>query len=83
MHGLYDMSDYCPNGSLRTVNKEVDLHLLTALKKKNYVPCLQEIAYMIAESRIDVQVDPLLHATCQKDILSLCTKIQQGEGRRK
>ncbi|GFO47337.1 Golgi apparatus protein 1 [Plakobranchus ocellatus] len=43
--------------------------------------CKKEIAYMIAESRVDVHVDPLLHTTCQKDILTLCKSISQGQGR--
>ncbi|GFS06290.1 Golgi apparatus protein 1 [Elysia marginata] len=55
--------------------------LKRSFSKLKNMQCKKEIGYMIAESRVDVHVDPLLHATCQKDILTLCDAIQQGQGR--
>ncbi|KAK6983293.1 glycogenin glucosyltransferase glg1 [Biomphalaria glabrata] len=43
--------------------------------------CKKEVAFTIAESRIDVQVDPILQATCQKDLIHLCKTVAQGQGR--
>ncbi|KAH9509535.1 glycogenin glucosyltransferase glg1 [Bulinus truncatus] len=59
---------------------------ITECLKKNFASlknpeCKREIAFTIAESRIDVQVDPLLHSTCQKDLIHLCKTVAQGQGR--
>ena len=46
------------------------------------VECRREIASMLAESHIDVNVDPLLHTACQQDLVSLCRQVAAGQGRR-
>ncbi|XP_059141674.1 Golgi apparatus protein 1-like [Physella acuta] len=43
--------------------------------------CQKAVAYSIAESRIDVHVDPLLHSTCLKDLIKHCHIVKQGQGR--
>ncbi|CAL1540387.1 unnamed protein product [Lymnaea stagnalis] len=43
--------------------------------------CRKEVAYTITESRTDVQIDPLLHSMCQKDLIKLCRTVAQGQGR--
>ncbi|XP_012945019.1 Golgi apparatus protein 1 [Aplysia californica] len=43
--------------------------------------CKTEIAYMIAESRVDVHIDPLLNSACQKELVVLCSSVSQGQGR--
>ncbi|RUS83099.1 hypothetical protein EGW08_009131 [Elysia chlorotica] len=55
--------------------------LKRSFAKLTNMQCKKEIAYMIAESQVDVQVDPLLHSTCEKDILTLCVGIEKGQGR--
>nr|KAG5690596.1 hypothetical protein BaRGS_022600 [Batillaria attramentaria] len=43
--------------------------------------CKKEIASLLAESHVDVNVDPLLHTACQRDLLSLCQQVPPGQGR--
>lgn len=43
--------------------------------------CKVEVATMIAESRADIQVDPLLQQACQVDLMKYCSKVQSGNGR--
>ncbi|KAK7114849.1 Golgi apparatus protein 1-like [Littorina saxatilis] len=43
--------------------------------------CRLEIANLLAESHIDVNVDPVLHTACQQDLLSLCRNVDLGQGR--
>lgn len=45
--------------------------------------CKQEVANMIEESKTDIQVDPILQRACAFDLLALCNKVEQGNGRRK
>jgi Golgi apparatus protein 1 len=44
--------------------------------------CNKEVASLIAESHVDVNVDPVLHKTCSQDLLSLCRQVPRGQGRR-
>ncbi|XP_062582222.1 Golgi apparatus protein 1-like isoform X2 [Saccostrea cucullata] len=44
--------------------------------------CKQEIERVIQESQIDINVDPLLHMTCQRDLQKFCGDLDTGEGRR-
>ena len=44
---------------------------------------LQEVTRILAESRADIQVDPLLHRACAMDLKHYCADIPLGEGRRK
>ncbi|CAG5117646.1 unnamed protein product, partial [Candidula unifasciata] len=43
--------------------------------------CKKEVAYAVAESRIDVHVDPLLNNVCQQDLITNCREVPQGQGR--
>lgn len=45
--------------------------------------CKQEVANMIEESKTDIQVDPILKRACAFDLLALCNRIEEGNGRRK
>ena len=51
-------------------------------RKIQEVECRREIASLLAESHIDVNVDPLLHTACQQDLLTLCRHVAAGQGRR-
>ncbi|XP_061189977.1 Golgi apparatus protein 1-like isoform X2 [Saccostrea echinata] len=44
--------------------------------------CKQEIERVIQESQIDINVDPLLHMTCQRDLQKFCGDLEPGEGHR-
>nr|XP_022342252.1 Golgi apparatus protein 1-like [Crassostrea virginica] len=44
--------------------------------------CKQEIQRVIQESQIDINVDPLLHMSCQRDLQKFCGDLEVGEGRR-
>lgn len=44
---------------------------------------LQEIARVLAESKADIQMDPLLYNACANDIKHYCFDVPPGEGRRK
>ncbi|CAG5131595.1 unnamed protein product, partial [Candidula unifasciata] len=43
--------------------------------------CKEEVAYVVAESTIDVHMDPLLHTACQQDLVAHCMHIVSGQGR--
>ncbi|KAL8590638.1 hypothetical protein ACOMHN_011074 [Nucella lapillus] len=43
--------------------------------------CRREVANLLAESHVDVNVDPLLHTACQQDLLTLCRQVHPGQGR--
>ncbi|XP_050395779.1 Golgi apparatus protein 1 isoform X2 [Patella vulgata] len=43
--------------------------------------CIQEIALLIEENRVDINVDPLLNAACQNDIVHFCQGVKPGEGK--
>jgi Golgi apparatus protein 1 len=45
--------------------------------------CIAQIARVLAESRADIQVDPLLHRACATDVKRYCFDVPPGEGRRK
>ncbi|BFZ12791.1 hypothetical protein BsWGS_15830 [Bradybaena similaris] len=55
--------------------------LKSHFKKLKDPKCKEEVAYVVAESRIDVHVDPLLQAACQQDLVSHCVNIVAGQGR--
>lgn len=38
---------------------------------------------MIQEAQIDINVDPLLHMACQRDLQKFCGDLEPGEGRSK
>lgn len=64
---------------------KVEECLKTALISKR-IPtpeCSLEVANMIEESQVDIQVDPLLQRTCALDLLTFCSNVPQGNGRRK
>ncbi|KAK6184750.1 hypothetical protein SNE40_007151 [Patella caerulea] len=50
-------------------------------KKLKNKQCIREIALLIEENRVDVNVDPLLNAACQNDIVHFCQGITPGEGK--
>ncbi|XP_048735451.2 Golgi apparatus protein 1-like isoform X2 [Ostrea edulis] len=57
--------------------------------KKNFlnriitnVACKQEIERVIQEAQIDINVDPILHMSCQRDLQKFCGDLEPGEGRR-
>ncbi|ESO98200.1 hypothetical protein LOTGIDRAFT_114272 [Lottia gigantea] len=43
--------------------------------------CMKEVAYLIEEGQIDVNVDPLLNDACQLDIVQFCRNVEIGEGK--
>lgn len=64
---------------------KVEECLKAALINKNIQTpeCRIEVANMIEESQVDIEVDPLLQRTCSFDLLVYCNNIPQGNGRRK
>nr|XP_011440924.2 Golgi apparatus protein 1 isoform X1 [Crassostrea gigas] len=44
--------------------------------------CKQEIQRVIQEAQIDINIDPLLHMACQRDLQKFCGDLEPGEGRR-
>lgn len=38
---------------------------------------------MIQEAQIDINIDPLLHMACQRDLQKFCGDLEPGEGRSK
>lgn len=52
--------------------------------RKNYITnhkCKQEIARINQETLVDINVDPLLHTGCQKDLIRFCGDVEPGEGK--
>lgn len=43
--------------------------------------CRFEIASLIQESKIDIQVDPILQRACSMDLLRYCSEVERGDGR--
>ncbi|KAL3859182.1 hypothetical protein ACJMK2_009412 [Sinanodonta woodiana] len=43
--------------------------------------CFQEVLRLSVEVKIDVNIDPILHSTCQNDINRYCGDVPSGEGR--
>ncbi|XP_041376284.1 Golgi apparatus protein 1-like [Gigantopelta aegis] len=50
-------------------------------KKLTNKKCISEVAALIQEEEIDINVDPILKHSCMKDIYKLCKEINPGEGR--
>jgi len=91
-----DINDLCKEQkqNVRVMNDEGEEHYKTfgqgaiiECLKRNFAKlknggCKKEVAYMIAESRVDVHIDPLLNSACQKDLITLCGTEPQGMGRK-
>ncbi|XP_076470547.1 Golgi apparatus protein 1-like isoform X2 [Babylonia areolata] len=50
-------------------------------RKIEDVVCRREVANLLAENHVDVNVDPLLHTACQQDLITLCRSVSAGQGR--
>ncbi|VDI80723.1 golgi apparatus protein 1 [Mytilus galloprovincialis] len=63
---------------------EVQRCLMNKFKERliKSTECKQQIARIIQESEIDINIDPILHTACQKDLQKFCTDIESGEGRK-
>ncbi|XP_052060526.1 Golgi apparatus protein 1-like isoform X2 [Mytilus californianus] len=63
---------------------EVQQCLMNKFKERliKNTECKQQIARIIQESEIDINIDPILHTACQKDLHKFCTDVEAGEGRK-
>ncbi|XP_076110443.1 Golgi apparatus protein 1-like isoform X3 [Mytilus galloprovincialis] len=63
---------------------EVQQCLMNKFKERliKSTECKQQIARIIQESEIDINIDPILHTACQKDLHKFCTDVESGEGRK-
>lgn len=64
---------------------EVEECLKAAFLKKQLInrECQLEVATLIAETKADIHVDPILESACTVDLLRYCAKITSGDGRSK
>ena len=42
--------------------------------------CRKEVAYLVQEASVDIEVDPLLHKACSKDLRLHCPDVPAGDG---
>lgn len=64
---------------------QVEECLKAAFLKKQLInrECQLEVATLIAESKADIHVDPILETACTVDLLRYCAEVTSGDGRSK
>ena len=59
---------------------KVEECLKLQLNKIRSNKCKREVATLLQEAKADIEVDPLLHKACAKDLAQHCPDVPAGDG---
>ncbi|ALC45102.1 Glg1 [Drosophila busckii] len=79
-----EIQELCKSHMEADEHGQVEECLKAAFLQKQLInrECQIEVASLIAESKADIHVDPILESACTVDLLRYCSKVTNGNGRK-